>query len=200
MLEAIWKYFMELEILGTIAQLIGVLAAIFEFVAYQQKTQRGVMLIQIFSSIFWIIHMFMLGAPGASIMNFVMLVRAIVYSFRIDKKWAQSNWWYCVFIVAGLLGSWYAWIRGDKFVLLHFLAMVISTVAYSLTDAFHLRILSIFIVPFYLSYNIIYGSIAGIITECANFVSLVSAMLRIDIPKRRAEKMIRETKQESENL
>lgn len=188
MFEVILRYFKELGTLGVIAQMMGVLAAVCEFVAYQQKTQKGVMLVQIFSSIFWIIHMFMLGAPGASIMNFIMLTRAIVYSFRSEKKWAQSNWWYAVFIVAGLLGCWFAWAQGDKFVLLQFCAMVISTVAYSLTNAFHLRLMSISIVPFYMSYNIIYGSIAGIITECANFISLVSAMLRIDIPKYRAQK------------
>ena len=200
MFEAIFGYFKELGAFGTIAQLIGVLAAVCEFVAYQQKTQKGVMLVQVFSSTFWIIHMFMLGAPGASIMNFIMLARAIIYSFRSEKEWAQSNWWYAVFIVAGILGSWYAWAQGDKFVLLQFSAMVISTIAYSLTNAFHLRLMSVSIVPFYMSYNIIYGSIAGIVTECANFVSLVSAMLRIDIPKYRAEKKqaLRETKQVSE--
>lgn len=204
MFSLIKNYVSELGAWGAVVQLIGFGAALCEFLSYQQKTQKRIMLVQSSANGLWILHMFLLGAPAASIQNIIGFVRALVYSRRSESKWARSRWWYAVFIVASGIATVFTWRSEGWYAIFPFLAMLFSTISYSFTDAFRVRSMSLLVVPCWETYNIIHGSIAGIFTEIFNFISLILGIARIDLPRlkeKRKQKNISdsEPRQKQEN-
>lgn len=196
MFSLIKNYIFGLGVWGVFVQLIGFGAALCEFLSYQQKTQKRIMLVQSSANGLWILHMLLLGAPAASVQNIIGFARALVYSRRSESKWARSPWWYAVFIVASGIATVFTWRSEGWYAIFPFLAMLFSTVSYSFSDAFRVRSMSLLVVPCWETYNIIHGSVAGICTEIFNFISLIVGIVRMDIPKlkeKRRQKLISDT-------
>ena len=80
-----------------IAQAFGLVAMFFHIFSYQQKTPRGVIVFQMFSSILFSVNYLLLGALVGMCMNIIGLMRAIVYANR-EKFRADHILWLIFFI------------------------------------------------------------------------------------------------------
>ena len=66
-----------------IAQIIGIVAMGIIILSYQQKKQSTVIAFQLFGSALFAINFFMLGAIMGGLLNFIAIIRAIVF---LNKK------------------------------------------------------------------------------------------------------------------
>ena len=171
------------------AQLIGVVAAFCGIFSFQQKERGKILIWQIINNVLWTVHMFMLGAIAGGVLNAIGIFRGVVFYYRADRKWAQSNLWYVAFCALLTASAAFSWGMGDgPLALLPFLGMLFTTVSLGLRDPFHVRVVSFFSSPCWLIYNVINGSVPGVCTETFLIVSIIVGVLRLDLPKLRKKK------------
>lgn len=170
-----------------VAQIIGIVAMMFNILSYQGKSQRTVMLMQLIGSTFFAVNFMMLGAAVGGIMNILAIIRAAVFIFR-DKLKADSIPWFIAFIVSYIavyiLNFTVFGKEATAFNLiievLPVIGMVAITIGYKLNDSAGLRRCALINSPSWLIYNIVTGSIGAIICECFSLVSIFVGMFRHD--------------------
>ena len=168
-----------------VAQGLGIIAFFIAVLSFQRKTQRGIMIMQVFSCFAFTVHFLILGKMGGFILNGIAFFRSMVYSFKRDHRWAASVVWVYVFIAAALLSGAYsiAFAEGIS-AILPALGMIITTFAGRMKKASSVRILTLINSPLWLSYNLIEGSIGGAMTEIVSICSIIIGILRLDIKKK----------------
>ncbi len=164
-----------------IAQVIGFLALALSAFSFQQNTQRRIMIWQSLSCALFIVHFLLLGAYTGALLNLVAMVRSIVYSQR-GNKWADSLAWLFVFWGAIALSGVFSW-KGPLS-LLPLAAMMLTTLSMRIKIPKYIRLLTLPSAPLWLVYNVVNKSIAGVFTEIFALVSILVAMIRLDILKR----------------
>ena len=170
-----------------ITQGIGFLGAGMNFLSFQQNKRSKIIGFQIVAAILFILHYIMLGftkgadAYTGAALNFIGLTRSIVF-INNDKKWAKSPVWLGIFVVVSAVSSVLTWV--DWYSFLPAMAMILTTVSYWLKSETKIRLVTFPSSPCWLIYNIITGSVAGIITECIVMSSLIIAIVRYDILKK----------------
>ncbi len=129
----------------------------------------------------FLVHFIALEAWTAVAMNSVGAVRTLIFQFREDKKWAQSNFWPLFFILAFIVFggiAWEAW-----YSILPITAMSIETFGLWMKNTKAIRIINLFPHPPWFTYNLIQGSWPGIATEVLLFLSILIGIWRFDIGK-----------------
>ena len=63
----------------TVAQIIGFVAMGIAIVSFQQKSQRGIILFQLFSSLLWVINFILLGGIVGALLNGVGVFSSLVF-------------------------------------------------------------------------------------------------------------------------
>lgn len=178
-------------IIEIIAQAVGVVAMAMNCLSYQQKKNSTLIFFQLAGSSLFAINYFMLGALSGAMLNFVSILRAIVFLNK-DKLNAQHPMWLVLFSSLSL-GS-YALVFtvfGKAFTLpnivielLPVLAMIISTVSYRYASAKMVRRFGFFCSPLWLTYNIVNFAIGAIACEILNIFSLIIGVIRHDLKKK----------------
>lgn len=184
MIEWIQNWFIQQGAIGVAAQLIGFLALAVSAISFQQKTQKRIVIGQCICASLWGIHMMLLGAWAGTLLNVVAAVRALVYSYREQHAWACHRAWYAVFIGLFAACSLFSALqpKGEGWLaLLPFVAMTLTTFSLAEKRPFKVRLLTLINCPFWLLYDLFNGSIAGVIAETSNIVSIVLAMIRLDL-------------------
>lgn len=172
-------------------QAIGILAMCVAFCSFQQKSQKGILILQIISTTLFTLHFGLLGALSGCLLNGLGAVRAVIYSQR-DKRWGAHIVWPILFSVAA--GVIYALnflcfgmepnLKNLLLELLPAAATVLTNVALRCEKAAAVRLLCMFNSPLWFTYNAVAGSIGGMLTETFNFLSIVIGMLRLDRKKK----------------
>ena len=116
--------------------------------------------------------------------DIVATLRGIVFYHR-DKEWAKSNIWIVVFIILFILSVFLTW-QGPSSLLMTS-AMILNTFSFSFTKPKLVRSTILISSPLVLIYNILTGSIGGIINEVCVELSSIIGLLRYDI-KRKVDK------------
>lgn len=173
-----------------IAQSIGILGMIANFLSFQQKKQKMVVLFQFFAAMFFAINFLMIGAYTGALLNFIGIIRAIVFVNR-EKLKAEHPLWLVFFIVA--FGSMYPLsfivfnvepiLENFIIEILPVVAMILSTISFRLTKAKDIRKFGLFSSPMWLIYNCFCFSIGAIISEILNLISIIVGIIRFDIKK-----------------
>lgn len=166
----------------TIAQIIGFGGAALNCISFQQNKRSRIIGVQIFAAVMFIIHYILLGAYTGAALNFISLCRSVVF-YNNSKKWAKSPTWLVFFIIVSLIGAAITWV--DWYSILPSTAMILTTVSYWMKSETKIRIITFPSSPCWLIYNIITGSVAGIVTECVVMTSLIVAIIRYDIMKKK---------------
>ena len=173
-----------------VAQTFGIIGMIFNLLAFQQKTHRGVTVCQFFAALTFGINYFMLGAFAGGILNIVGVLRAAVFFFK-EKTRANNAFWLVFFILAFATSYPLTFLAfgteptlGNLIIeALPVLAMVIITVSLRLGSAKAVRFLGLFSSPMWLTYNAFSGSIGAIASEILNLISMVIGIIRLDIKR-----------------
>lgn len=161
-----------------IAQSIGVLALIVDVISYQMKSRNTIVTLQIFSCLLFSVHFFMLKAFTGAVFNVIACFRAFVFANK-DKKWGQNKLWvpfFCVVCIAAVGFTWTGFIC-----LLPMIGMIFTTFSTSVSSAKKVRFLAFPSSPLWIVYNFINRSYAGIVTETIVMISIISAIIRLDI-------------------
>lgn len=174
-----------------VTQGVGFCGAALNFLSFQQNKRSRIIGFQIGAALLFITHYILLGitngadAYTGAALNFIGLSRSIVF-INNDKKWAKSPVWLVFFIIVSAVSGILTWESWYSF--LPPLAMILTTISYWMKDETKIRLITFPSSPCWLIFNIITGSVAGVVTECVVMSSLIIAIIRYDILKKGKKK------------
>ena len=177
-----------------IAQAVGIVAMMFNIFSYQQKSAKRVITFQLFGALLFGVNYCMLGAPVGMCMNFVAVVRAIVYSNR-EKFRADRAFWLVIFTSVYVLSYILSFtvfgmdftLRNAIVELLPVIGMVAVTVSFRLQSAAMIRRLGFISSPCWLIYNVFNFAVGGIICEVFSLCSIIIGLFRYDFKGRKCD-------------
>lgn len=178
---------MSLTLLG---QAIGIVAMAFNILSYQNKNQKTVIAFQFFGSALFALSFLMLGAIIGGILNFIGIIRALVFMNK-EKLHADKPIWLWGFIAAYLVTYVLTFtvfgqeVTPVKLLIeaLPVIGMTALTIGFRMTDAKAVRCMGLISSPSWLIYNIASGSIGAIACEVITLASILIGMLRHDRKK-----------------
>lgn len=179
-----------MEHIEILAQIIGLVAMLFNILSYQGKNQKTVIAMQFFGTTLFSINYLLLGATVGGVLNIIGAIRAIVFVFK-DKFKADKLVWFVAFIASYIAVYILNFTVFGKEVtafnliveVLPVIAMIALTVGYRLKDSTAIRKCGMVSAPAWLIYNFVSGSWGAIICELFTLASIVVGMLRHDKKK-----------------
>lgn len=160
-----------IEIIG---QSLGILAAVFGFLSYQMKSQKGILLFQTLTSISMTVHYLMIGAYSGMALNLVCAVRNGV--FWLESRKGGVNRWLAIgfTVVMGAAGifSWQNW-----YSIFVCLGLVINSFCMSFKDPQNIRKSILVSSPLVIIYNVFARSYGGIVFELIVLVSTLIGLI-----------------------
>lgn len=175
-----------------VAQLFGLVGMGMNAYSLQRKTQRNIIVMQLFGAACFFVNMLMLGAYTGALLNFIAIFRAIVYS---NKHRIKHQWLVCAgFTVLYLLSYAITFTVFKKPVTvpnlivetLPAIAMFTTTISFSVKNIQTTRKLNFISSPLWLTYNCINFAIGGILCEIMMLISSAIAVVRHDRNEKRA--------------
>lgn len=167
--------------MNILIQIIGIAAMFFSVFSFQMNKHKHIMIMQIMATSLFGLQYFLLGAYTGMAVDIVATIKGIVF-FNKDKKWAQSKWWIVLFIGLFIASGIFTW-NGPSSLLMTG-AMVLNTFSFSFTKPMLVRSTILISSPLVLIYNILTGSIGGIINEICVEISSIVGLLRYDVKKK----------------
>lgn len=176
-----------MEPIKMIAQAIGIVAMALNILSFQWKNQRSIIITQLFGAVLFVISFYLLGAVTGAVLNFLGILRGIVFSnkrlFRADKViWVLG---FTVLFFASYAATFLVFDKEPAAfnLIIEFLpiiGMIASTISFYLGDAKAVRRLALVSSPAWLVYNITQSAIGGIICEVVSLISITVGILRHD--------------------
>lgn len=162
-----------------IAQIIGLIAAAVLWASFQCKDTKRLFLMQLVSSMIFSLHFLLLGAYTGMILNLTEVLRSYLL-YQGNKKWASHRITMVaimlMFTISGVI-TWDGWIS-----ILPTAAMVLGTLFMWSRNGKTLRFAMLFFIsPCWMVYNVAMGSIAGVLTEIVNIVSIIISLIRFGV-------------------
>lgn len=173
-----------------IAQILGILGMAMNVLSYQWKEKKALITVQLFGSLFFAVNMFMLNAVMGGMLNTIGIVRALIYSN--GDKFKDVKKFNIIFFVLYLLSYVAIFTIFNKEAtafnliveILPLIAMLATTVSFSMKKASSIRRLTLISSPSWLIYNCLNLSVGGILCEVFSLVSVFIGMLRFDMKKK----------------
>ncbi len=157
--------------MGSIGFILGVSA-------FQSNKHKMIVLTKLGSEAAFTIQYFLLNAYTGSIMNFVGVIRNLIFYKLVEKGKSTkiAMWVFCgVYIISAII-TW----EGPTS-LLPLVGKLCSTVAYSIDNPRYIRIINIPTLTMWIVYNCVYGAWEGLATDSISLISVLIAMMRYDI-------------------
>ncbi|NLX94079.1 MAG: YgjV family protein [Clostridiales bacterium] len=170
-----------------LAQIIGFVAMTLIVLSFQQKTRKGILMMQLIAEAFWVLHFGLIGAYTGMALNILGVVRCYVYANRETKKWANSETIPYIFFTLSIITGILSWT--NAYSLLPMAAVCITSFVLWSKKAHIIRYFSYPGCICWLIFNIASGSYAGIVTELFNISSVTVGIIRFDIRKNRMRNM-----------
>lgn len=178
------------QFVKVVAQIIGIVAMVFNICSYQQKQQRGIIALQLFGSVLFTVHFFMLNAYMGGLLNAIGVIRAIVFLYKDKLKTEHVLWligFIAIYVASYILtftvfnkqfDIWNAMIE-----ILPLIGMTATTFAFRSRTPKVTRLLGLVSSPSWLVYNLISLSIGAIFCEVISLGSILVGYLRLDREK-----------------
>ena len=184
-----------------IAQILGIIGMLMSVLSYQQKGKARILTFQLLGSVLFVVNFFLLGAMSGAILNFVAIVRALIFIYE-DKVHAEHPAW-TIGLTAVYILSYVSvfTIFGKEPTLVNLivevlpvLAMTVTTIAFRYKEDKILRRVAFISSPLWLTYNSIFFSLGGIIGETLNLSSAIIGTIRLDRKKKNENTELTESK------
>lgn len=162
------------------AQIIGFLGTIMVVIGMQQKKYDRIVLCKIMNEFISSIHYLLLAGYTGMIVNFASMFANGTYWYRNKKNKTTLPFqiiFGIMFVVIGAL-SWQGFI--SIFVVI---AKLVSSVSLGVKNPKVIRLFNLVSNPCWLTYNIYMGSIPGILGDSMVIISVIIAVIRLDILK-----------------
>lgn len=163
------------QIIYIAGQALSILAMILGFISFQMKSAKGILVFQILASLAFSAHYFLIGAMTAMALNFLGAIKCFFFYLRAKKgsKNLAIPIFFTVLVVVTSLLTWDGWISSIIMV-----ALVINSIALALSNPQVTRACMYIKSPMCLVYNLLVGSVGGVIYECSVLVSSTIGILR----------------------
>ena len=174
---------MEINWYEVFVQLIGVIGIIAGLSAFQCNKHSHALALKMTEEGSFGIQYLLLGGYTGAVLNLVGIFRNLIFAY-LGNRDKQKELKYArmilgaLFAVLGLL-SWEGYIS-----ILIIFAKVLSTLAYGTTNMKKMRIMLSVTCVCWICYNYYIGSVAGVISDGCNFVSVIIGIIRYDIMKK----------------
>lgn len=162
-----------------IAHILGFVTIILGFLAYQVKTDKQLLVVNLLDCGVFAAHYFLLGAIPAAVLNTVGVFRSLVY-YHKDKSFYKPRLFPILFAILMLiLGIWSSVLAGDGIhAVLVIAGLVINTLCLSMKSAQKIRISVLVTCPMVLIYDIIVYSWGGALYEGIAIISAIIGIIR----------------------
>lgn len=158
--------------------MIGLVGMMFNFVAFQCKKHSNIMIYKTTCEVIFAVQYFLFGAYVGTAMNIVGSVRNLVFAYLVAKGKTTKHF-QCIFSVLFMVFGIFTW---QGYVTLFMIAAkIVTTVAYGLHRNNILRLLTLPTSVCWLIYNYSSHSYEGALCEAFTVVSIITAIIRIDI-------------------
>ena len=174
--------FSEIEglnpIIYWISQGIGILAIVASLASFQAKNRKGILALQMLSSLLFCLKLFFLQAWEGAYLDLVSIFRTMLFAAlaNTERKWSSSPLWplgvMTVMVGVGIL-TWESALS-----LFALGGALLSTLALWLRNENHTRLISLLVGAAWIVYYIPFGDFAGIISEGITMVSILIALWR----------------------
>lgn len=169
-----------------VAQIIGFMAMASAIICFQQRDRRRILIWQFIVCSLWTVHFIILGVATGTAINGMQVVRTVVFSKRESKKWAQWPGWVGVFIAITIALGVITW--EGPLSILPVIGTCFSNVSLWMKKPFTIRLLTFPVSVTWGIYDALSNSIAGACNEIFCIISIIIAIIRIDIPNLKKEK------------
>ena len=163
-----------------VAQLIGFAGLTFSILSFQQKQRQGILFFQILAALAYFFHFLLLGALTGSVMNLFGAARNVVFYYQ-EKAWAGKKFWVYLFILIYIVSTIFTWKNGYS--IFPLVGMIVGTVGFRMKNPKYTRLIMLVSPPCWFTYNLVSGSIPGMLTEVFNIGSIVVGIIRFDLKK-----------------
>ena len=173
-----------------IAQAFGIIGMLMSILSYQQKGKARILTFQLLGSVLFVVNFFLLGAFSGAILNFVAIVRALIFIYE-DKVRADHPAW-TIGLTATYVLSYVSvfTVFGKEptainliVEVLPVIAMTVTTIAFRHKEDKILRRVAFISSPLWLTYNVVCFSVGAIICETISIFSIIIGILRFDRKK-----------------
>ena len=164
---------------------IGAVSLICSLLSFQQKKRRNIMLFQMSSSLLFSLQLLLLGAFTGACVDFISFIRTLVFEKRGKYKWADSPILLIIFLLAMIVSGILTW--GNVYSLLAILGSCLSTLALWMKSERKILIISLFVGPCWIAYNLLHGSYTGALNEVLAMTSICIGLFRLSRNKSKGE-------------
>ncbi|MBQ8881482.1 MAG: YgjV family protein [Oscillospiraceae bacterium] len=175
----------------TFAQAVGVVAMFCGVFSFQQKSTKGMLILQTFGTLLFSLNFLLLGAYIASILNLLGCIRSLLF-LKKERLHTDNNLWLAIFTV-GYVGAYILTFTVFKveptvpnLVLqcLPVLGMFFGHLAFRCSDPAKIRRISLAASGAWLVFNVVVVAVGAIACEIFNIISIFVGMARFDRRKK----------------
>ena len=167
-----------------IAQIIGFVGLAVSILAFQFKKHRAIVTTKSISELIFSIQYMLLGAWSGAILDFISVIRNLLYSHLVQKNRSTTP----VIVVFGIFVVATGFIAFDGWVsLLPVVSKLLTTISYGMKNEKWLRLITLPSCIFWILYNIYVGVIAGVLVDSLALISLLIAIYKFDIRKQKTD-------------
>ena len=155
-----------------IIQTIGILGAVFSFIAFQCKQHYKILIIKMCGALCFALQFTLLKAYTGMVMNCFAIVVIIINAFLVAKSRKNLPFIILSSVLCAAIGvaSWIGWQS-----IFAVVGGLIVTIAFGVKNPKYLRYIFFFGSLCWLTYDILYFSLGGIITEAFSLISIIIA-------------------------
>jgi len=161
-----------------LTQAVGYVGLVFGVIAFQCKKHKNVMLAKTANETFFALQYFLLGAYTGVAMNLIGSLRNMLFAKQVEKGKSTLPM-RVVFSLAFVIFGIVTWQSPMSLAVM--LAKVVSTFAYGMKNTRAIRFLTLPTSACWLIYNYLSSSSAGVICEAFTLLSIVTAIIRIEL-------------------
>lgn len=157
-----------------IGQILSILAVVVGFIAFQMKTPKKMLALQIATGLIFSAHYLLIGAMTASVLNLISAIKYVCYYIR-DKRQKKTLFapiFFTVLVIISSILTCDSW--WSMFIMV---GLVINTVSFAIPNAQLIRKLNLIKSPLCLIYNIAVLSIGGIFYESFTLISSIIGII-----------------------
>ncbi len=159
-----------------VGQLFGLVGIFLMVAVFQVNDRRTLLRLQIASCLMWSVYYLFMGATTASGLILLGAVRSFVFD-----RYRQHEWVYGAVIVTYAITTLIIWENWTSIMAL--IGMCLATTALWQKSPKNIRLISLTIAPFWLTYNLLNNSYLGAAADLITFASVAIGIVRFDIPR-----------------
>ncbi len=170
-----------MEMIDIFTRVFGTLGLVLLVCSYQMKSRLGILGIQIAASFCFCCQFTLLNATTGALMNFIGLVRAVLYYFKGKNKFFSSFALPGVMVAVSVAMTAFSFTSEGWQAILPGIGMVCTSISGWMTKPMLVRVISFPSSPVWLIYNVINKSYEGVLAEVLCMISIIVGFLRHDI-------------------